>query len=313
MTAQIRTACQTWHITPDWTDERLGSQIFEDRIDVLIDLSQHTKGNRLLVFARKPAPVQVTYLGFPGTTGLKTFDARISDPYIDPPGQTEHFYSEPIARLSESHWCFPAIDQSPPVGPLAAHAAGHITFGCLNKLSKVSPSALHTWCAILLRVPGSRVILGAPSGAYRQEILDNFAAGGIDPGRIELTEKKSLDDDLALYHRIDIALDPFPYNGGITTCNAMWMGVPVIALAGTAGVQRVGVSTLSNTGLPELIADTPEQYIRIAADLAGDLPRLSAMRQGMRDRIFGFAADGCIAVGGESGKRFTGNCGGNGA
>ena len=285
MTRRMRATVDAWHITADWSDEKLAAQIIADRIDVLVDLAQHTAGNRMLVFARKPAPVQVTYLGYPGTTGLKTFDAQISDPYIDPPGQTEHYSTEPIERLPQTYWCFHPIRDVPPVGAAPASAAGHITFGCLNKLEKSSPAAMRLWAGILTRVKRSRLILIAPPGSHRQRILDLFSAQGIDPQRIELIAKQPIHDYFALYSRIDIALDPFPYNGGTTTCQAMWMGVPVITLAGTAGVQRSGASLLSNAGLPELVATTPEQYVQIAFDLANDLPRLSSLRQGMRERM----------------------------
>jgi predicted O-linked N-acetylglucosamine transferase (SPINDLY family) len=285
MTARMRAAAREWRTTHDWTDERLAAQITADQIDILIDLAQHTAGNRMRLFARKPAPVQVTYLGYPGTTGLKTFDAQISDPYIDPPGCTEKFSTEPIFRLPETYWCFRPITDAPQITAPPAVAAGHITFGCLSKQEKSSPSAMRLWAAILNRVAGSQLLLTAPPGAHRDRILELFNSEGVDPRRIELIAKVPIGEYFALYNRIDIALDPFPYNGGTTTCQALWMGVPVITLAGVCGVQRSGVSLLSNTGLPELIAQTPEQYVQIASDLAGDLPRLSSLRQSMRNRL----------------------------
>jgi predicted O-linked N-acetylglucosamine transferase (SPINDLY family) len=285
MTARLRAAAQAWHATAGWTDERMASQIVDDEIDILVDLAQHTNANRLLVFARKPAPVQVTYLGCPGTTGLKTFDAQISDPYIDPPGETQAYSTEPIVRLPETYWCLRPLDDAPAVGPLPALANGYITFGCLSKLAKLSPSAMRLWAGILKRVEESRLLLSAPRDANRKSVLKIFESEGVDPNRVELISAVPFHDYLALHNRIDIALDPFPYNGGTTTCQALSMGVPVITLAGKVAVQRSGVSLLSNVGLPELIAKTPEQYLQISLNLAGDLPRLSSLRSGMRDRL----------------------------
>jgi predicted O-linked N-acetylglucosamine transferase (SPINDLY family) len=229
--------------------------------------------------------VQVTYLGYPGTTGLKTFDAQISDPHIDPPGQSENYSTETIIRLRETYWCFAPIAEAPPIVALPAIAAGHITFGSLHKLEKASASAMRLWAAILKNVPRSRLLLTAPPGQHRQRILDAFKLEGVDPLRIELVAKVPIRDYFALYNRVDIALDPFPYNGGTTTCQALWMGVPVITLAGVCGVQRSGVSILTNAGLPELIAQTPQQYVQTATALAGDLPRLARLRETMRDRL----------------------------
>ena len=303
MTRSIRAAVQGWHVTPDWTDERSAAQIIEDRIDILIDLAQHTAGNRILLFARKPAPVQITYLGYPGTTGLKTFDAQISDPRIDPfdralfepepqsrrqsgpPGQTEQYSTEPIERLPQTYWCFRPIANAPPLQPPPALAAGHITFACINKLEKSSPSAMRLWSKILNRVAGSRLLLIAPPGAHRRRIFDLFKSEGVDPDRVELVPKQPIREYFAFLQRIDIALDPIPYNGGTTTCHALWMGVPVVTLAGTAGVQRSGMSLLTNAGLPELVATTQDQYVEIAAELAGDLPRLEALKVNMRERM----------------------------
>jgi predicted O-linked N-acetylglucosamine transferase (SPINDLY family) len=285
MTGRLRAVAQTWRLTPDWTDERLARQIVEDRIDILVDLAQHSDGNRILFFARKPAPVQVTYLGYPGTTGLGTFDGRLSDPHIDPLANGELFSTEPIERLPETFWCLRPIPAAPLVAPPPAIQRGTISFGCLNKFAKVSPAALRFWATILHRVPESRLMLSAPPGDHRQRILDVFGANGVSSERIEFVAKQCFPDFLALHHQIDIALDPFPYNGGTTTCYALWMGVPVITLAGTTGVQRSGASLLSNVGLPELIATTQEQYVQVAIDLAGDLRRLSELRVTLRDRM----------------------------
>jgi predicted O-linked N-acetylglucosamine transferase (SPINDLY family) len=284
-TARLRAASQAWHVTADWTNERLAEQIMNDRIDILVDLAQHTNGNRVLLFAQKPAPVQVTYLGYPGTTGLKTFDARLGDPYIDPPGQTERFYSEPIARLAESYWCFTPVAEAPAVNPLQASTRMPVTFGCLNKLAKSSPSALRLWASILRVVPGSRLLLNAPEGSCRKRVGEIFNNADVDPARIEFVAKQPFADYLATFKRIDIGLDPFPHNGGTTTCQALWMGVPVVTLAGAAGVQRSGVSLLTSAGLPELIATSPEQYRQIAVGLARDLPRLAELRANLRTRM----------------------------
>ena len=267
------------------SDERLAEVIRADRIDILVDLSAHMASNRLLVFARKPAPVQVTYLAYCSTTGLHTMDYRLTDPFLDPPGQPQPYYSEESVWLPETYWCYRPLLDVPPAGPLPARAAGHVTFGCLNNFCKVTPSTLAAWRDLLGAVPGSRLLLHAHAGSHRERVRAFFAEGGVDSGRVEFVGLVPLPEYLALYDRIDVGLDPFPYAGGTTTCDALWRGVPVISLAGQTAVARAGLSILSNAGLPELVARTPEEYVRLATDLARDLPRLVSLRSGLRGRL----------------------------
>ncbi len=263
------------------SDESLADLVRRDRIDILVDLDAHTAQNRLLTFARKPAPVQVTYLAYCSTTGLRAMDYRITDPFLDPLGQSR-FYTEESVWLPETYWCYQPLPQAPSPGPLPAVASGHVTFGCLNNFCKVTLPILTVWRDLLREVPGSRLLLHARRGTHRDRVLTFFAEGEVDPGRVEFASFCPLAEYYGLYQQIDVGLDPFPYGGGTTTCDALWMGVPVISLAGRTAVGRAGLSILSNVGLPELVARTPAEYLRIATDLAADLPRLAALRAGLR-------------------------------
>jgi predicted O-linked N-acetylglucosamine transferase (SPINDLY family) len=261
----------------------------EDRVDILVDLAGHTGINRLLLFARKPAPIQVTYLGYPDTTGLTTMDYRLTDAYADPPGIADDSYSEQLVRLPETFLCYRPSDAAPAVGPLPATVAGYVTFGSFNALAKINAPLVAMWSKILDQVPNSRLILknqGLDSAGARQTILEYFAAHRVEQDRVELIGLSAgIAEHLQLYNRVDIALDTFPYHGTTTTCEAMWMGVPVVTLAGRAHVSRVGVSLLCNIGVPELVADSQEMYVRLASELAGDLGRLSNLRSNLRQRM----------------------------
>ena len=258
--------------------------IRQDEIDILVDLALHTGTNRLLIFARKPAPVQVTYLGYCSSTGVETMDYRLSDPYLDPPASDLSLYSEKTIRLPETYWCYNPRGLMPAPSPPPVEEAGHITFGCLNNFAKVSP-ALDLWAEILRNVPESRLIIHSPPGAHLDAVRERFAGKGISTDRLEFPPHQRWPEYVRTYGRIDIALDPFPWCGGITTCDASWMGVPVVSLVGRTAVGRGGASILANIGLPELIAHTPEQYVKIAVGLANDLPRLAELRRTMRPRM----------------------------
>jgi protein O-GlcNAc transferase len=284
ITQRIRGYAHQWRNTVGLTTEQLAEQIRQDRIDVLIDLAAHTGCNRLLVFARKPAPVQATYLAYAGTTGLETIDYRITDPHLDPPGSRDEHYSEKSIRI-ESYWCYqPPIETLEPT-PLPAARSGFVTFGCLNNFCKITPATLQTWRELLAAVPNSRLRLHASPGSHRDRICRFLRDSGIDSERLTFVARLSLAAYMEEYQRIDIGLDPFPYVGGTTTCDALWMGVPVITLCGQTAVSRGGVSILNNVGLPELIADNTGQYVRIAAGLAADLPRLDRLRSGLREKM----------------------------
>jgi protein O-GlcNAc transferase len=285
VTELLRQRAAHWRTITGFTDIRLANLIRQDQIDILVDLSMHMGCNRLLLFARKPAPVQVTYLAYCSTTGVEAINYRLTDPHMDPPEMNDAFYSEKSIRLPQTYWCYPLDEQSPAVGPLPALGNGYVTFGCLNNFCKVSQGCLELWTELLRRVVGSRLILHALEGTHRDRVRDLLKQRGIDPGRLEFVGKMPLAEYLALYQRIDVALDPFPCVGGTTTCDALWMGVPVVTLAGKQAVGRGGVSLLRNIGLPELIAQAPEQYLQIAAELASDRSRLEELHRTLRVRM----------------------------
>ena len=252
--------------------------------------------------ANRP-PVQVTFAGYPGSTGLSAIDYRLSDPYLDPfdaaqgrpldsvpggpPGMDESVYSEKTIRLPHSFWCYEPADESRdiPVNPLPALKTGVVTFGCLNNFCKINDDLLDLWAKVLRQVDKSRLLLLAPPGSHRQRVVDRLSRNGIDPGRIEFVSHQPRRNYLELYHRIDLGLDSFPYNGHTTSLDSFWMGVPVVTLVGQTAVSRAGWSQLSNLGLRELAARTPEQFVQIAADLARDLPRLGELRATLRRRM----------------------------
>jgi predicted O-linked N-acetylglucosamine transferase (SPINDLY family) len=267
------------------TDEQVAEAVRADQIDILVDLTMHMEDNRLLAFARRPAPVQVTYLAYCGTTGLDAIDYRLSDPFLDPPGGDETIYSEHTICLPETYWCYAPLADCPPVGPLPAVAAGHVTFGCLNSVCKLNEATLDVWARVLNAVPTARLLLHAREATDRQRVQGEMVHRGIAPERLAFAAFAPLEEYFSIYGRIDVALDPFPYGGGTTTCDALWMGVPLVSLAGTTAVGRSGVSILSSVGLPELVVQDHEQYVRIAAHLAADLPRLADLRATLRGRM----------------------------
>jgi protein O-GlcNAc transferase len=294
-TERFQTLAQGWRNTVNLPDGQLAELIRQDHIDILVDLALHTAGNRLLVFARKPAPVQVTYLGYCSTTGLQAIDYRFTDPYLDPspspgtPGENlveaENCYSEQSVHLPQTYWCYQPPADAPDLNPLPSLAAGQVTFGSLNNFNKVSAPTLATWRRILRSLPLARLLLYTAEGSHRQRLKDTLAADGIDPQRLEFVDQLPLRPFLELYHRIDIALDPFPFNGGTTTYDALWMGVPVVSLAGRTSVGRAGLSILSNLGLQHLVASNPDDYVAIAVNLANNPPQLTQLRSTMRQRM----------------------------
>jgi protein O-GlcNAc transferase len=281
ITAKLKVHVDTWRNPVNLSDEQLAEIIRHDQIDILVDLAGHTPGNRLLVFARQPAPIQVFYLAYCTTTGLETIEHRITDPYLDPTDQHDDDYSEKSIRLNSSYWCY----QPPLELAEAKPRSGPITFGCLNSFCKVTPNALKRWSDLLQAVPNSHLILHALEGSHRQRTLDIFARTGIDPSRLSFVGALPLREYFQLYHHIDIALDTFPYNGATTTCDALWMGVPVISLRGQTAVGRAGVSILSNINLPDLIASSHEQYTQIAVALSADRFHLAELRATLRQRM----------------------------
>ena len=289
VTERLRAQTTQWRDIAQLSDEQVATLIRQDRIDILVDLAGHTARNRLLVFARKPAPVQATWLGYPNTTGLTAIDYRITDSISDPVGQTEAWYSERLIRLPGPFSCYLPPSASPPVAPLPALASGHITFGCFNNFAKVTPQAIELWARLLRGIPNSRLFLksrGLTDPETAGQIHAAFGRHEIAPDRIELNgDRLSVADHLELYRKVDIALDTFPYNGTTASCESLWMGVPVVTLAGRAHVSRVGASLLTHLAAPEWIAATPDEYAAICANLTSDLPRLAANRQGLRERM----------------------------
>ncbi|MGD0389409.1 MAG: tetratricopeptide repeat protein [Tepidisphaeraceae bacterium] len=284
-TEVLRRYADVWRSIVGMSDGQAADLIRQDRIDILVDLSLHSANNRLLVFAQKPAPVQVSYLGYCGSTGMHTMDYRLSDPFMDPSDSDLSLYSEQTIRLPETYWCYGVAGPTPDPAPPPAATVGYVTFGCLNKFVKVSPPALDLWAEILRGVPQSRLIVHSHPGAHLDAVRERFAGKGISPDRLEFPGWQPWAQYARTYGRIDIALDPFPWGGGITTCDALWLGVPVVSLVGRTAVGRGGASILANVGVPELIAPAPEQYVQIATELAKDLPRLAELRRTLRGRM----------------------------
>ncbi|WP_138223208.1 tetratricopeptide repeat protein [Nibricoccus aquaticus] len=300
VTARLRATAEHWCDLAPLSDDQALELIRRDRLDVLVDLAGHTARNRLLVFARRAAPVQITWIGYPNTTGLSAMDFRLTDAVSDPVGATETLHTEKLVRLPGPFSVYQPPAEAPAVGPLPALVAkAGIVFGCFNNFAKVTPETIALWCRLLTAVPGSRLFLksrGLDDPDTASRIRDAFMQAGVMPERIELDGRElSVPAHLALYHRVDVALDTFPYNGTTTTCEALWMGVPVITLAGETHVARVGSSLLTHLGSADWIAKTPGEYCAKARALVADLTRLSVIRAGLRERMS--ASPLCDAVG----------------
>jgi predicted O-linked N-acetylglucosamine transferase (SPINDLY family) len=287
MTERMRSAAHRWRDVAGQDDAALAAAIRADGIDVLVDLAGHTKHTRLLVFARRPAPVQVSWLGYFNTTGLATMDYFVTDPESSPSGQ-ERYFVERLVRLPATRFCYEPPGFLPEVGALPARRNGHVTFGCLNTLAKVNDRVLALWTRILAAVPGARLLLQA--AAFNDPLVQRAfraraATHGIPEDRLALRRFVPVAEAARTYHEIDIALDPFPFCGGMTTLDALWMGVPVVTLPQAMIAGRQSASMLANLGLPELIAADEPAYVAAAAGLARDLDRLAALRAGLRGRF----------------------------
>jgi protein O-GlcNAc transferase len=286
VTDRFKALADGWHPIIGVPDEAVAQLIRRERIDIFVDLSGHTAGNRLLLFARRPAPIQVTHFGYPDTTGLGAIDCRITDARADPPGTTERWHSERLVRLPEVAWCYRPPADAPEVSEPPAGAANPITLLSVNNPAKLTADVIAVWSRILDAVPGSKlVVLAGREGSALQRVEDLFANHGIVGSRLKLVPRLPPTEYFALFATADLALDPWPYNGGVTTCDALWMGVPVISMAGRTYVSRQGVSLLHAVGLPELIADSPEGYVEIARQWAADRDRLKAVRADLRGRM----------------------------
>jgi protein O-GlcNAc transferase len=286
VTQRLRSYADDWREIWRLTDDALIELIRNDRIDILVDLSGHTASNRLAVFARRAAPVQVSYLGYPSSTGLATMDYRITDAVADPPVPADAWHCERLLRLPDTQWCFRPFGTPATPGPLPAREAGFVTFGSFNNLTKASDTLLACWVQILLGLPTSRLRLTRVRSAQRAaEINALFERSGVAPERIECVPWADDPPYGQQFTGIDIALDNYPYNGVTTTCETLYVGVPVVSLYGRNGVSRSGLSLLGALGLAELAASTPEQYVEIAVALGSDLARLERLRASLRARF----------------------------
>ncbi|MEK7435968.1 MAG: tetratricopeptide repeat protein [Pseudomonadota bacterium] len=289
ITAQLQQSADHWRDIRYLSDAEADALIREDGIDILVDLSGHTAGNRLPLFARKPAPLQLSYLGYANTTGLESMDYRISDVYADPPG-SEVRYVETLLRLPHSLWCYQAQQAAVPENPAPVLANGYVTFASFNAAYKLHPDLIKVWARILHAVPDSRLLLvNVATHAARGRIGAWLGAEGIDSERYEMHARLSTAAFWAAHRRADLALDPFPCNGGATSCETLWLGVPLLTLAGTNFVGRAGVSLLSNCGLAQMIAGSADDYVALAAGLARDPARLTAMRMLLQQTLPGSA------------------------
>ena len=290
MTEVLRKCADRWCDIAGWTDEQVAQRIVDDRVDLLVDLGGHTANNRLKLFARKPAPVQVSYLGDQSTTGLATIDYRLTDEHLDPPGLTEAYHTELLFRLPRTFACYRPEDRCPQVAPVPAMSRGWVTFGSFNKLEKISPQMLEFWGRIVATEPGWRLMIMAPGledAAIREYVRRVFTMQGGDARQLDLQASKPFMEYMAAHAQVDIVLDTFPFNGHTTTCHGLWMGVPIVTLAGDRYASRMGLSVLTNLRLKDLVATTPDQYVQLAVQLAQDGPRLAELRRGMRDRMRG--------------------------
>lgn len=284
ITRRSQSHADLWHTTAQMSDQQLAQLVREDQIDILVDMAAHTNENRMPVFARKPAPLQVTWLGLPTTTGLDTMDYRLSDPYLDPPN-SKWPYTEKTLRLPHCFWPYQPLDDQPAVNDLPASRNGYITFGCFNSFCKINNRTIDLWAQVLSRVKGSRLLLLAPAGSARERIILRLGMAGLAPHRSDFIDRLPHPRYLELYHQTDVILDTVPFGGHTTTIDAFWMGVPVVSLAGELPVWRAGLSIASNVGLAELAAEAPEEYVKKAVELAASTARLPELRQGLRSRL----------------------------
>lgn len=289
ITEECKKRVDFWRDTHGKTDEELATLIRDDQIDILVDLTMYSRDCKPGLFARKPAPVQVSYLAYAGTTGLETIQYRLTDIYLDPPDKPTSGYHEEPLRLPICWWSFQVPPEPhvrmPEVQPPPCMKNGHITFGSLNNFVKVNPKTRETWARIVASVPNSRLILHMKQSRIRDEVLSFFASHGVSSDRINIIGYQSGPDYIRTYHEMDIALDPFPFAGGTTTFDALWMGVPVVTLAGERPVGRGGLSILCTLGHPEWVGSDPDDYVRAAEKLASNPGQLATLRTNLRDEI----------------------------
>jgi predicted O-linked N-acetylglucosamine transferase (SPINDLY family) len=286
-TAGLQASSDHWRDIARMSDDAAAAAIRQDGVDILVDLAGHTARNRLLTFARKPAPLQASWIGYPGTTGLSSIDYLLMDAVTVPPG-AQQWCSEAVVRLPHGRFCYAPPPYAPAVASLARRNDAPVTFGSFNNLSKIGPEVIALWAEVLKAAPGSKLLLKSRSlvdpGA-RDRLADAFAAAGLAPERLELRGPSLHPQMLAEYAEIDIALDPFPFCGGLTSCEALWMGVPVVTLPGDRFASRQTLGFLKVIGVEELAAQSAADYVRIAGDLATDAARRSELRASLRPRM----------------------------
>jgi predicted O-linked N-acetylglucosamine transferase (SPINDLY family) len=283
-TSRLASYVDQWHDVRASSDAALADQIRADGIDILVDLTMHMADGRPLLFARKPAPVQVAWLAYPGTTGIAAIDWRLTDPWLAPLAHDSH-YSERSWRLPDTFWCYDPLSAGPAVNALPALVSGHVTFGSLNNPCKLTDTTMRLWSRVFSRLPAARLVLMAAEGQVRHRLTQRLAHAGIDPARVRFLPYRPREDYLRSYHEIDVGLDTLPYNGHTTSLDALWMGVPVVTRVGATVAGRAGLSQLANLGLTELAAQTDDEFVAIAVSLANDLPRLAGLRAGLRERM----------------------------
>ncbi|MGH8708410.1 MAG: tetratricopeptide repeat protein, partial [Burkholderiales bacterium] len=286
VTAQLRAAADQWHDGGAQSDAALAERIRGDAIDILIDLTGHAGAMRLGVFAQQPAPVQASWLGYLGSTGLTRIGYRLTDARADPPGEADRLHTESLVRLPHSLWCYRAAHAQAHAAEPPCARNGYVTFGSFNHAPKLSPMARDLWARILRRAPDARLVLvGVPEGSAQRRVLRDFAAAGVDGSRLTLLPRVTFAEYLRQFDAVDLAFDSMPYGGGTTTFDALWMGVPVLALAGERSVGRSAASILGGLGLSDWVAATPEQYVQRALELGADASRLAQLRATLRARL----------------------------
>jgi predicted O-linked N-acetylglucosamine transferase (SPINDLY family) len=285
-TKRFESLADEWHDTTGMSHEQVAELVRRQRVDILVDLGGHTSGNRLPVFGRRPAPVQVSYIGYPTTTGMSSIDYQVTDDTVDHAAD-DRFYTESLVRLPGGFSCYTPPENAPDVNPLPASGSSRVTFGALHNLAKLNSQVLALWARVVKQVPGSRLLIGRDvlTGGIAQSIADQLIAGGLRPEDFELRHEFPPGGHLALYREMDISLDAFPWSGHTTACEAMWMGVPTVSLVGARHAGRMVASVMSQAGLADWLAADPDAYVAIAQRAAGDLGSLAALRSGLRQRV----------------------------
>ncbi len=283
-TERLRARADGWRNITGVGDAEVADLVRSDGIDVLVDLAMHSGGGRPLLFARKPAPIQICWLAYVGTTGMPTMDYRITDPYLERPGVDASWCTEKPLMLPDTFWCYGPLEAAPDVNELPALSLGHVTFGSQHSFHKIHRGVLALWARVLRSVQGSCLVMHAPEKP-QAGMLELFEREGVDANRIEFLPRRPRNEYLRAYHRVDISLETFPYNGATTSLDAWYMGVPVLSLLGQTPVGRAGLSIASNLGLPEFVATSEDDYVKAAVAFAEDLGRLSELRAGLRDRM----------------------------